>query len=64
MPEPGKPCTDERLLDLLEYLEIIKNDHAGEFDSIEIRGSREAKDNLGLPHFLSPGERCFNGVCV
>lgn len=48
MPEPGKPCRDERLLSLLEYLEMVKHEHEGEFDSIEIRGKSRFPRHDGL----------------
>jgi hypothetical protein len=42
MPRIGEPCQDERLNDLLEYLEAVKAESKsefGDFEAIEIRGS-------------------------
>ncbi len=64
LPNPGQPCMDDRLLDLLEYLELIKREYKGEFDSVEIRGISKEEKDLDLPHFIPRGERCMNGVCV
>jgi hypothetical protein len=64
IPEPGQSCNDDRLLDFLEYLEVLNSQFKGKFDSVEIRGSKKAGGNKGLPHFIPPGERCFNDVCV
>ena len=64
IPEPGQSCNDDRLLELLEYLEVVNNQFKGKFDSVEIRGSKTASRRNGLPHFIPQGERCFNDVCV
>ena len=64
IPEPGRSCHDDRLLDLLEYLEVLNSQFKGKFDSVEIRGSKNAGGSKGLPHFIPQGERCFNDVCV
>ncbi len=54
MPEPGNSCNDDRLLELFEYLEVIKNEHKGKFDSVEIRGTSKANNDhpARIPHFM------------
>ncbi|NCC21641.1 MAG: hypothetical protein EOM26_04165 [Alphaproteobacteria bacterium] len=53
MPKVGQPCEDERLDDVLECLEIIKEEakvRFGDFEAVEIRGSEEPEDDLDLAH--------------
>jgi hypothetical protein len=64
MDKAGDAFHNEKLMDLLEYLEVVKHQYEGSFDSIEIRGTSDYTEQYRIPHFIPSGHRCVNGVCV